>query len=311
MRKPAKITSRTKEALPRVAVIGLGEVGSSFSAALKESGVDVFIASLRQSERARSAADRLGLPLQSSCEAALANADIVLLAIVGDALLQAVRRLAPALREDALFVDLTAASPVDIANAAAILPPDQYIDVAINGAVSLRGQKTPLLAAGRRATELAGALNPLGFNIEAKPEWEVGDASKLKLVRSIFTKGLEVVLLEALIAAEAMNIRPALQEALRDYDASTIKQHIDMYLRTHVPMAERRLSEMKKVLALMTAERLPTSIARAAVTRYAQTVRLIDANPPSEGGAEATFAWLFEAETAGAEAQISSSGGGD
>ena len=293
---PGPRPSTNVRAGPRIAVIGLGEVGTLFAAALKGAGADLVVAGLRPSERAVKAAESLGVPLQADAIAAAAGADIVMLAVIGDALLEGTRSLALGLDKEVLFVDLTAASPIDVVRAAALVPAGRFVDVAINGAVSIYGARTPLLAAGPCAGELAEALNPLGFNVDARPDWAVGDASKLKLVRSVFTKGLELVLLEALLAAEAMNIRPALQEALRDYDTSTIRQHADMYLRTHLPMAERRLSEMRKVLTLLKHEGAPTSVAEAAIARYVRTLDLAGDGMPAVGDAEAAFDWLFQAE---------------
>jgi 3-hydroxyisobutyrate dehydrogenase len=285
----------------RVTVIGLGEVGSTFAAALKGAGAEVVVATLRPSARANRAAEKLDLPLAADALVGVVGAHVVLLAVVGDALLEAAQLVGPALDRATLFVDLTASSPGDVISAAGFVSAGSYIDVAINGAVSVYGAGTPLLAAGPRAADLADLLNPLGFNVQPRPDWTVGDASKLKLVRSVFAKGLELVLLEALLAAEAMNIRPALQEALRDYDAGTLKQHTDMYLRTHIPMAGRRLAEMQKVLALLDEEGAPTSVAKATIARYARTLRLMDGDAQASGDAETDFDWLYNAEIRDAE----------
>lgn len=281
---------------PSFAIIGLGEVGSIFAAALKSAGATVSISALRPSERAVRAAEHLGLPLCESPVEAAGGAEVVLLAVVGDALREAAQVLSPALANGGLFVDLTAASPGDVERAAALMPQGRYVDVAINGAVSIYGARTPLLAAGSGAADLAELLNPFGFNVEARPEWAVGDASKLKLVRSVFTKGLELVILESLLAAEKMNIRAALEEALGDYDRSTIRQHTDMYLRTHFPMAGRRLAEMEKVLSLLEEEGAPTTVAKATIARYARTLRLAEKVQGTAGDAEASFRALFAAE---------------
>lgn len=281
----------------RIAVIGLGEVGSVFAAALQKAGADVIATGLRRSERATRAAGSLGLKMDLTPEVAVAKADIILLAVVGDVLLNAVAALAPMVKSNALFVDLTTACPSEVVSAASQFPEGNYIDAAICGAVSIHGSATPLLAAGPRAAELQAALGPMGLNIQARPDWKVGDASKLKLVRSVFTKGLELILIEALLSAEIMEIRPALQESLLDYDQRSIREHADMYLRTHLSMAERRLEEMRKVKALLEHEGAPTTVASATINRYCRTLDLMDGSSPSTGRPEDDFDWLFSAET--------------
>jgi hypothetical protein len=144
----------------------------------------------RASERSAAAAASLGLSLEANARAAVADAEVVLLAVTSESLLDVVRALAPHLKPEALLADLTASSADATRAAAAAVAggSDSFVDVAVMGAVSLHGIRTPLLAAGPAAPRFAGIMNALGFNVEPWPGSTVGDASDLKLLRSVFTK---------------------------------------------------------------------------------------------------------------------------
>ena len=73
----------TRVSAPRkVAVVGLGEVGTVFARALQAQGVAVAVAS-RDNPRAAQAAEALGLPLVPLAEAA-SGAEIVLVTVTGE-----------------------------------------------------------------------------------------------------------------------------------------------------------------------------------------------------------------------------------
>ena len=141
-------------------------------------------------------------------------------------------------------------------------------------------------------------MNELGFSVTARDGTAVGDASRLKLLRSLFTKGLDALVVESMLAAEAFGLRGDLVELLRDYDERPLRDHIAMYLRTHPPHAARRLVEMELAEAQLAALGLPSLTTRATIERYRRTADLVrDVGLPSgsldaDGGLE----WLLAAE---------------
>ncbi|GGC91141.1 DUF1932 domain-containing protein [Chelatococcus reniformis] len=288
---------------PTIALIGLGEVGRIFAKALHGRGVALRIAS-RPSARAERAAADLGLALAADAAAAAARADLVLITTTGESLLAVARQIAPAVARGTIVADLTSAAPRDVAAAAGVMPAgaENYVDVAIMGAVSLHGIGTPLLASGPAAARFAAMATPLGFHVDARAGSAVGDASKLKLLRSVFAKGLDAVVNEAMLAAEAMGLRAELVGQLADFDRAPLREHIAMYLRTHPPHAARRLTEMQQAEDEILALGLPSLTTRAAIERYRRTAELARARPPAAEplDAEQALAWLLAAERAAA-----------
>ena len=283
-----------------VSLIGLGEVGASFASGLLACGVDLKVAS-RKSIRATASAKKLGIYLDHNIARAVRSADIVLLTVTGDGLREVVATIAPALSERAILADLTAADPPHVIAAADMLGANRarFVDVAIMGAVSLHGIATPLLASGEMASDFAETMNALGFSVSAREGSAVGDASRLKLLRSLFAKGLDALVVESMLAAEALGLRQDLIELLSDFDQRPLRDHIDMYLRTHPPHAARRLVEMELAEAQLMSLGLLSLTTRAAIDRYRRTADLVrETGGPSPTDARTALQWLLSAERA-------------
>src|SRR3546814_14190298 len=68
-----------------------------------------------------------------------------------------------------------------------------------------RGHQVPMLLAGPAAAEAAERLAPLGMRVEVVGD-TVGQASTIKMSRSVFMKGIEAILCESLVAADRAGV---------------------------------------------------------------------------------------------------------
>ena len=57
------------------------------------------------------------------------------------------------------------------------------------------GHKVPMLLAGTAAAQLVDLLKPLGMQVEAVGD-KIGQASSIKMFRSVIIKGMEALMLE-------------------------------------------------------------------------------------------------------------------
>ena len=78
--------------------------------------------------------------------------------------------------------------------------PALFADVALVGVVPNTGLPTPALASGDGAERFAEIFRPLGMPVEVVGS-RPGDAAGLKLLRSVFMKGLAAAAIETLEAA--------------------------------------------------------------------------------------------------------------
>ncbi len=228
---------------PVVALLGLGEAGSRLAADLAAADADV---------RGYDPDETAGADLSGrapDAEAAVADADIVLSVNSGRAARAAASTVLSALSPGVLYADLNTAPPALKRELAALVEVAgvRFVDVALLGPVPARGLGTPALASGEGAQAFADTLGPLGMPVDVVSE-TAGDAATLKLLRSVFMKGLAAAAIESLDAADAAGEA----EWLRGEIAEVIGEpFLDRLLDGSRRHAARRVDEMEAAQALL------------------------------------------------------------
>lgn len=184
--------------MTRIAVIGLGEAGRRYAVGLSRAGAEVrgYDPDPRQADPA--------VPRVDTLAEAVAAAEVTISLVGTHAAVAVAEQVAPLLDAGRLYADLNTAAPevksaVERVTARAGL---LIADVAVLAPVTRAGIRTPLLASGPGADPLAELLRPFGVPIDTI-DAPVGAAARLKIVRSVFMKGLATLLIETLTAAEA------------------------------------------------------------------------------------------------------------
>lgn len=152
-----------------------------------------------------------GAPLHPAPGPWLGAADVVVSAVFGTVAKPLFSASLDHLQAGALYIDMTTADPQDMQACAALAHEAgvDFVDVAITGAVNLGGAKTPLLLAGEKAAAVQALYAPFGAAVRVVGR-NPGEAASLKLLRSIFTKGMESLAVECLGTAESMGLREPL-----------------------------------------------------------------------------------------------------
>jgi 3-hydroxyisobutyrate dehydrogenase-like beta-hydroxyacid dehydrogenase len=183
----------------RVAVLGLGEAGSIYAADLARRGLTV------------SAFDPVarslppGIKPAAEIAGAVRGAAVVLSLVGGQAAEAALEEALAAMEPAAVFADMNTAGPAQKqllakrADGKGIL----FADVAILAPVPRARIETPLVVSGSGARELLRFLSELQIPAACVGD-EAGTAAGLKLLRSVFMKGLAATILESVTAARAM-----------------------------------------------------------------------------------------------------------
>jgi 3-hydroxyisobutyrate dehydrogenase-like beta-hydroxyacid dehydrogenase len=192
---------------------------------------------------------------------AVAAADVVLSVNAQSVAVTVAKEAAPALRGEAIFADLNASSAAVKRDAAAVVAPAAFADVALLGPVPGTGIATPCLASGDGAARFAALLGPLGMPVEIV-EGGAGAASTRKLVRSVFMKGLAAAVVESLAVADAAGCEPWLREQIvATLDEGLVARLVDGS-RKH---AVRRVDEMEAAAELERELGVEPHVALAAV----------------------------------------------
>ena len=229
-----------------IAILGGGVVGQCYADAFAAQGhCIVGVADVRPSAQLLQWAGERKIALHPAAGEWLHAADLVVSAVFGTVALDVARMALPHLAGHAIYVDMTTADPADMAQANELAGHlgHQFVDVAITGAVNLSGARTPLLCAGDKAETVRELYASIGASIRvvgSKP----GDAATLKLLRSIFTKGMEALTIECLVTAEKRGLRAELHKVLSDIDEGSLPELMESMVRTHIAHAGRRRNEV-------------------------------------------------------------------
>lgn len=233
----------------RVAVLGLGEAGSIYARELRERGVDV----IGYDPRVRPD----GIPSASSGAAAVRGADIVLSLVTAAEAPGALEEVAPHVGH-AVFADMNTGAPALKRRLADALAgsPATFADVAILSPVPRRGIRTPLVASGDGAAGFVAAVAPLGMPAEVVGE-APGDAAALKLLRSVFMKGLSGLVFESIAAAERLGLEDWVRGQIADELGPDGADRVERLLAGTRRHAVRRADEMRDVRDLLGALESP------------------------------------------------------
>jgi 3-hydroxyisobutyrate dehydrogenase-like beta-hydroxyacid dehydrogenase len=248
--------------LRRVAVIGLGEAGSRIAADLAAAGVGV------RGFDVDPARDVESISRASDAASAAAGCDVVLSVNSAKAALDAATAALPGLQASGIYADANTASPELKRELAALVAESgcRFADVALLGPIPKRGLFAPVLVSGGAARAFAELFAPVGMPVEVVSD-EAGDAAALKLVRSVFMKGLAAAVVESMQAAEAMGGAEWLE---REIEAMIGRPFLERALEGSRKHAARRVDEMEAARDLLLELGVEPLIASASAAQLAE-----------------------------------------
>jgi 3-hydroxyisobutyrate dehydrogenase-like beta-hydroxyacid dehydrogenase len=251
----------------RLAFIGFGEAGRAFATSLADAGAaiaayDVLLGTPEGAGIAAAAA-RIGVRTGSPAEV-IAGADIVISAVTAGESLRAIEAVAAHLEQGQYLFDINSVSPDRKAETARLVTPKgvAYVDMAVMAPAHPRLHHTPVLIAGDPA--VTALLDRLDFNYEVIGPTP-GQATAIKMIRSLFVKGIEALTVQALDAATRAGCRDRILASLSatyaglgwpefaDYQAERVATH-----------GRRRAAEMRECAATLAELGLPEGAALAA-----------------------------------------------
>ena len=250
-------------------LVGFGEAGQAFA----QPGVASFdIATDSPDTRPAKISDFESAQIRWSATpaGALARADLVLCLVTADQALASAQRCAPLLRPGTLWLDMNSVAPGTKREAAQVIEAagGRYVDVAVMAPVLPTRLGVPLLVAGPHADAAADALHAYGFTKVAVSGPNVGDASAIKMIRSVMVKGLEALTAECVLAAERAGVREAVLASL---DASWKEQswatRADYNLDRMLAHGTRRAAEMEEVAKTLSDLGVDPAMTRGTIQR--------------------------------------------
>jgi 3-hydroxyisobutyrate dehydrogenase-like beta-hydroxyacid dehydrogenase len=237
----------------RIAFIGYGEAGRAFRASLADRVAGVSAYDIRDDDEMQAAMARDGVARGEGPADALATADWIVSAVTADQSLEAARAAAEHVRQGQVYFDINSVSPNRKRESARLIEgrAARYVDMAVMAPVHPRGHATATLVAGPAVEDLAEELRELGFSFDvAGPE--VGAATAIKMVRSLFVKGLEAITVETLLAAHASGCYDAVLASLsKSFPGLGWPEVADYNFERSLRHGARRAAEMRESAATL------------------------------------------------------------
>jgi 3-hydroxyisobutyrate dehydrogenase-like beta-hydroxyacid dehydrogenase len=259
----------------KIAFIGFGEAGQTISRGFRGEGhadiraYDILFDDPANAGKLQQAAGKLGVAIATSHVDAVRNADLIFLAVTASSSLDAALSCLPGLAQGQLFLDINSVSPKTKLQTAARIAPTgaSYVDVAVMAPVAPYLHKVPLLIGGPGASRFMPRAQSLGMKAEFVSD-EVGQASAIKMFRSIMIKGLEALTLESMLAASEYGVEGQVLASLEKTFPSLDWNRLSGYMIERVVShGRRRAAEMREVAATLRGIGIQPLMAEATVAR--------------------------------------------
>ncbi len=204
------------------AFIGFGELGCSLAEGLGHSGAHRVRAYAPARSHAGSVAalkerlERSGAERRPALEEAVAGASAVLSVVPASASSEVAERCARALEDGCYYVDLAAAPVAEKQLAAGLVQAAGalYVDGAVLGTVATSGYRVPILASGPGAQGFRELVEPEGLEVEVI-DAPAGHATLVKLLRSVYMKGRDALIVEMMTAARRYGLEQRVAESIK------------------------------------------------------------------------------------------------
>jgi len=236
-----------------IAFIGFGEAARAFTASLKPLGIERFSAyDIKQetpaSDEIENAAGELGVELANGPVTAIEGADWIISAVTAASSLEAAQSVESGLKPDQVYVDINSVSAKRKQDTASLVRGKgaRYVDMAVMAPVHPRGHRTPVLVAGDHGGDIGDTLKRLDFAFRVTGD-EVGAATSIKMIRSLFVKGLEAITVQAISAARRAGCYDEVYESLSgSYKVLGWPEYAEYQFERMMRHGVRRAAEMRE-----------------------------------------------------------------
>lgn len=263
----------------RIGIVGYGEVGQIFAKGLLEKTENVFIYDILLENNRHLIMDKIndiGVQEVNRIDQ-IGEYCTLIISLVNSSASEAVAAgVAKGMSRGTIFLDFTTSTPsVKSKNEELIVSNGGiYVDASIMGTVATEGQKVPLLIAGEYAEKVQTLLNSLGFNSQAIPHPN-GGAASIKLLRSIFMKGLEALVLETMVTAKNYGVADEVMESIsKTINNNDFTIFANTLITTHFIHKNRRYKEIMDSCNLIKEAEIPPFVTDGVVTFFSNSINM-------------------------------------
>ncbi len=276
-----------------IGFIGYGEAAFNISLGLGREGLtgiratDAMMHHEVMGKQVHSRAEQAGVALVESNKEIAQWADVVFAAVPSSFTMDVCNDVKELLRPGQLYVDVSASTPAvkeaiwDVIKDTGVL----FVDAAMLGSLPKDKHQVPITASGNGAEKFHELMTPHGMKITLAGE-KAGAASAIKLVRSIFMKGIASLMIEMLQAADAYGVSDEVVASVgKSMDGIPFTSHLDRLVTGSALHCTRRAAEMKGSIAMLEEAKLSPEMTVATKHRledlepYGFAKRYVDSKP--------------------------------
>jgi len=271
-----------------IAFVGFGEAGQAFATGWSRSVGQVAAFDIKtDTSQTRAAMEAryasAGVTGADRIEAALDGAERVFCLVTADCALEAARAGAGSVAPGTLWFDGNSCAPDTKRAAAEVIEGagGRYVDMAIMAPVAGKKHRVPILLSGPHADVALSALTALDMQVRVVGD-TVGQASSIKMIRSVMIKGIEALTAECFLSARRAGVGA---EVLGSFEASDPgmewPSRAAYNFERMMVHGKRRAAEMREVAKTVEALGLGGGMA-AATAAWQDRVADTQANPSGD-----------------------------
>ena len=243
----------------KLGFIGFGEVSYEISKGLKKEGLSGIIAfdpMLDDPKYGKLIAERAkeaDVCLLAKPTEVVAQADVIVAAVPGSKALSAALGSIAKLDSSKIYVDVSTCSPNTKKKIAEAVESKgaSFVDGALMGALTLHQHKVPTIVSGCGSDKFLQFMKPYHMALSKISETP-GDAIAVKLIRSIYMKGLATLSVEMLEAASTLKVESLVLKSVGDsINAATFEEMMNFLVTASAIHAERQAHEMSDVMEML------------------------------------------------------------
>ena len=265
----------------RIGSIGFGEAAQAFSGGWLAAGASVSAFDVKtRAPDTRSAKQaeyaEQGVTGVDSLHEAVVDRDLAFSLVTADQALVAAQQASEGDLGGTLWLDCNSCAPGTKREASAAIAraSGRYVDVAVMAPVHPKRHAVPLLLSGPDAETAAGMLSMLGMRPSVVGD-DIGQASTIKMLRSVMIKGTEALFAECFLAARKAGV---LEQVVGSLDGSNPEVRWEVQgcynLERMLVHGGRRAAEMREVVKTLADLELPNALSEATVQWQAQLGQL-------------------------------------
>ena len=222
-----------------IAFIGFGKVAYTLSGLIQSPDINFLTSTENRSKETIDLINKSNIEVYDSFSEALKNADIIISAVTPSKAVKVADKYASYCK--GIYLDLNNISPDTTEEINIIV--DNFVDGAIIGKID---SKNPtLFLSGENAHKLLFLNDFLNVNIISD---NIGDASKLKLLRSTYTKSLSVLLIETYDLAKKVGLEDEFFDTLSITEGNDFKDKSLSRINNTLKSSKRKAEELEEIL---------------------------------------------------------------